>query len=436
MYPSSIAAASMTPFLPEEHVWKDWRARFISYIEAVEAKGSKRKLALLKFVGGKEINRLLTVLPSSVVPGVGLSVSLLHTDVYLEALSRLDDHFAEMKNIRLERSEFGALKQASSETARAFIVRLREKAERCEFTNLEERVQEAFIQGTNDEKVKRSAVRHEMSLQQLVNEATLNETMKQNNEKGDVVQRIETESKPVSQSMACYFCKKGGHLIGKCPSLTNICCYSCVQQGHTAARCSRYAKPISRKNSKESRFSPYSKSGANGQQENSAARGGLNTKPVSRENSKEGRSNPVDKSRKESVRSIEELSDEDEAPLEYLFFIEGSKFVECKIGGVNQRMVVDSGSRCNLIPKPIWELLKARKIRSLMMTTQSDRKFVGYGGESLKVAGMFHAKIELGTKKADARFYVMESGKECLLGIETAVALGAISFSKEIVSDP
>ena len=68
------------------------------------------------------------------------------------------------------------------------------------------------------------------------------------------------------------------------------------------------------------------------------------------------------------------------------------------------------------------------------MTPQSDRNFVGFDGCPLKVIGVFTALARLGAKSANARFYVMEEGKQCLMGLETAELLKAINFNAEAVS--
>ena len=106
-----------TPFLPPFDVtqttWIDWRRRLAAYCEAAAMESPERKIATMKFVSGSEITSLLEHLSPIVAPGEGLSVSLLHSDMFLEALFRLDDHFEEIENTRLERAEFAALAQKS-----------------------------------------------------------------------------------------------------------------------------------------------------------------------------------------------------------------------------------------------------------------------------------------------------------------------------------
>ena len=62
--------------------------------------------------------------------------------------------------------------------AKAFVVRISGKAERCEFNNTEERVQELLIQGCRDEKVRRAALHCSVELNDMVIEASLSDTFR------------------------------------------------------------------------------------------------------------------------------------------------------------------------------------------------------------------------------------------------------------------
>ena len=116
-----LSAPPFPPFDITQTTWIDWRRRLVAYCEAAAMESPERKLATLKFVGGSEITSLLEHLPPVVAPGEGLSVSLLHSDVFLEALFRLDDHFEEIKNTRLERAEFVALAQNRQNPIERFL---------------------------------------------------------------------------------------------------------------------------------------------------------------------------------------------------------------------------------------------------------------------------------------------------------------------------
>ena len=119
------------------------------------------------------------------------------------------------------------------------MVHIREKAKRCEFSNTDERVQEQFIKGCSDEKVKRRAVRRDMELSGMVNETSLNETFKEpRNRMISEVDRIilkvtKHSSNGRRDRRLCYFCRRAGHIVRDCMKLKDHRCEKCEREGQT-----------------------------------------------------------------------------------------------------------------------------------------------------------------------------------------------------------
>lgn len=221
--------------------FKEWREIFESYCQANDKTEPAVQLATLKYLGGLEICRLLRVLPPLNEENVGLSVSLIQQNEYSQAINKLDEHFEENRNTHLERAEFQAIQQHLSETARQFVIRLREKAARCEFQDAEERVQEQFVKGVKDDKVRRRAMRQNLSIQELVNEATLNETLSPAPMVQSSVNHIRSgDKKGPGRGVtggSCHHCRRPGHVIRDCPDRKAVTCYTCGLKGHTSRRC-------------------------------------------------------------------------------------------------------------------------------------------------------------------------------------------------------
>lgn len=93
-------------------------------------------------------------------------------------------------------------------------------------------------------------------------------------------------------------------------------------------------------------------------------------------------------------------------------------------------MIIDSGSKSNIIDNRTWNLLKRRKIKIIKQTKTSNKKFLPFPSNiPLTVVGCFEAEIKVGNKKENATFYVIKSGLKSLLGKETAMSLGILKIN-------
>lgn len=89
--------------------------------------------------------------------------------------------------------------------------------------------------------------------------------------------------------------------------------------------------------------------------------------------------------------TVQNVSDEE---VNYVFHISTagkSNEVICKIGGVNTSVVIDSGSRYNLLDESKWLQLKVMRIRVAKQNMECEKIFKAYGGYQLTVIGTFEA---------------------------------------------
>lgn len=103
---------------------------------------------------------------------------------------------------------------------------------------------------------------------------------------------------------------------------------------------------------------------------------------------------------------------------------EKSGMVLVDIGGVQIQMMIDSGSRCNIIGKKDWERLKREKVKCTSEKTTT--RLYPYGQrEPLSMLGKFTASIKVAKNKHmnDVEFYVFDGNGVPLLGKDTAEKL-------------
>lgn len=130
-----------------------------------------------------------------------------------------------------------------------------------------------------------------------------------------------------------------------------------------------------------------------------------------------------------------ELADKNEND-DYVFslFTEGQSEnqIWCKIGGVEVKVVIDSGTRYNVVDRQSWAELKANNITTIMRQKKVDIGFRSYGGHRLSFQGMFEAIVEVGPEQQIAKFYVANEIGKLLLGYETAKLLKELKIGEDI----
>ncbi|XP_058814101.1 uncharacterized protein K02A2.6-like isoform X8 [Topomyia yanbarensis] len=98
-----------------------------------------------------------------------------------------------------------------------------------------------------------------------------------------------------------------------------------------------------------------------------------------------------------------------------------------------QKSLVDSGSDANLITNKAWESLKQRKLTVFKCVKGSNKVLRDYASDvPLTILGTFVTDVKVADKSIRAEFYVIEGGQRCLLGNNTAKALGILRVGLDI----
>ncbi|XP_055634002.1 uncharacterized protein K02A2.6-like [Toxorhynchites rutilus septentrionalis] len=327
--------------------------------------------------------------------------------------------------VAYERYVFRQMAQKPSERLSDFTLRLRIQAKRCDFLPnvLEEMIIDQITEKGNSDTLRMEILKRDVrSLNEIIALGTAMSESKvksmQMTNKGHayreevMVQSVKQQRRgnfvypsrtPVMNRgvlMTCHACGHPGHLKASkwCPAI-GIKCNRCHQNGHYAKFCSKFNQPQNQEPLHRHKRSFYE-----------AGRTDWHNPPAKR------------------IRTVTE-SNVDCQEDANIFYAMGRNVFHFRIGGVIVPMTIDSGADANIIPVHIWQQLKRVDVQAYDWSRQPDRILKAYASsEPLKVKGMFNAEIEAGDNTTKAKFYVVEGGKQCLLGEETARELQVLKI--------
>lgn len=238
--------------------WKVFRDAYADYVIAeLSQKEPEVQAATLKTNMGKECKQILNRL--------GLTAEeLKKTDTIL---TKLEAHFAPVRNILFERYRFHSAEQQPTETVDQFLIRLKHLAESCAFSNLQDdMVRDRLVLGCQDHEARARLFREkECTLAKAVEVLRVSEATRQqlkhiNDEVTDgqsinavKVQHSSTATSDQSQSNAtsrqrasttkakpCTYCGQK-HERNNCPAFGKQC-HQCGKLNHFKSVCRQQNK--------------------------------------------------------------------------------------------------------------------------------------------------------------------------------------------------
>lgn len=382
--------------------WERWKRALEIYFEATNTNDQNKKRAMLLHSGGMALQDIYFNIPGAHV------TDLDATHIYDTAIKKLDDYFSPKQSFLFERHIFRLMKQESDEKFEKFLIRLRRQSSKCNFAKENENLIDQIIEKCNSNKLRKNILilGDTATIEKIITEANSLETVeRQLNEFHDKqststsLNKIDTKTtkrfynkKEVDQ---CCRCGSNNHKsnCSSCPAI-NAICKKCGYKGHFLKHCKTRAKKR------------------------------INTNLSS-----------VNYNNKAKLTKAETPKNKEPTSVDYIFHIDDDATMDCQVGGISIKMLIDSGSRSNIINDETWEHMKKSKVIVSNQQKSSDKTFLAYGAKHpLKVLGSFNAKIKVGPKSLTTKFYVIENGSRNLLGKETAISLNVLKIGLDINS--
>lgn len=76
---------------------------------------------------------------------------------------------------------------------------------------------------------------------------------------------------------------------------------------------------------------------------------------------------------------IRTIKKKEPTSLEYTFHIDDDATINCQVGGVTINMLIDSGSKSNIINDKTWDFMKQSNVIVTKQQKSSDKNFMAYG---------------------------------------------------------
>lgn len=393
--------------------WERWKRAFTIYAESNEITDQSKLKSKLLHLGGLELQDVFFA-----IPGADVQQNEEKTlNVYDTAITKLNEQFSPKRNSVFERHIFRTMKLDDGETFDRFMIRLRNQADKCAFGETADQSKEINLKDKIIDiapfEVKKKLLEKEMKLEDMISLYNVHCQIKAQSEAMGLDKRF-SSVQAVSTNE-----------IERRQNKNNLKCFNCNLFGHISYDCRR-----PKQSPRDNKFQQKCvKCGSVGHSTFNCWKGGKRL--ASDGNQRPGSSKRF---RGSSVRQIDSMESElNEAEEEFIANVgvetDDDELINCEVAGCKIRMLIDSGSKYNMVDELTWRYLRANcEILNVRYSTNKlFRAFATH--ELLKVKGIFEAKVVIPETQAEtiATFYVIEKAEMSLLGKLTATRLGVLS---------
>lgn len=391
-----------------------WKRNFGFCVTAAKVTDSTEKRDLFLALSGVEMQDVVHNIPGALVTKTN------EIDPYETLIKKLDEYFAPQRHSILERHLFWKLKQSADETDDKFLLRLTSEASKCNFGKNESEsreiaVMDKFLSCVSSNVKERLLQESDLNLMEMTRKVKAYQASKAAVEAmGSQGQRQFPSTSTNINAMRyrtrrrCSRCGRDEHKQNESCPAEGMNCSKCGLRNHFAVCC----------RTRPENFSKYGR-----KRSQNVALGASRSEGL-----------PYKRSKIFSIddEEVDQNVDDQEGPTNYIRFLgEGDEMMLVSIGNVMIEMLVDSGSKYNIIDGSTYEYLKMNNDKFEKRLKQADRVFSGYAQKQrLHVKGKFSAKIVISDKGRElttiADFYVIPQGHQPLLGRDTAQTLGVL----------
>ncbi|XP_053956201.1 uncharacterized protein K02A2.6-like [Anastrepha ludens] len=388
--------------------WEKWLRSFTLYLQSEDIKDAVKQKSKLLHLGGPQLQEVIFNTPGALVEADAEN----KVDVFKVLVEKLNNYFTPKRNSTFERHLFRSIAPLEGEPFNKFLLRLRHQSSKCCFGETKSEIEDIalkdkIIDSWASVDLRKRLLEKEQSLNEIIETCQINEQIQKQSQSmiskqdSEVVNKVySTMQKGRRGGGECSRCGQLGHVSfdTNCPAKKSKC-NKCGLAGHYARKCR--TKGLKRKHEEAG-------SGASKQR----------------------------KFQPSKVRCIGKLEDDfsDNSGEYDCLQVETStlmnEFIKCNIGGHEVTMIIDSGSRFNLLSQQAWDELESSKAIRWNIRTETVNQFKAYAANQLlKVLYVFEAPV--GVRKQSekiATFYVIKDGKQSLLGRDTAIQLKVLQL--------
>lgn len=425
--------------------WRNWLRGFEIFAKANKIEDNETKRDWLLHFAGLQVQNIYFNLPQEPEVEIEQRCGPLAAgyvpftkDPYSNTVIKLESFFAPKQNISYERHVFRKMKQEKTERIDSFVMRLRIQANKCEFyEKLDDNIKDQITSGCECDKLRRKILERDdnVTLDAVLKIARIGEAVREQQKEFTNKSKLKEDTSETTaevceitnrksfnnrrntnanqngkfnQNIDCGRCGLKGHkqFDQKCPAKGKECA-KCGKMDHFARKCLTKSFNFRKRNQ-------------TGNDNDSSA-----TK-VKREEKQEN--NAIQLVEHDQFDKYDDYEDVfcDTTPSD-------ANKIWCKVGGIEIKVVVDSGTRYNIVDRETWTELKGKNVQTLNRQKEVDIGFMAYGGHSLKFLGMFEAVIQVANnKQMVAKFYVANEFGKFLLGFETAIALDVLKIGSSV----
>lgn len=422
----NITSNAVTTF----EAWNKWKRSLSYFIDSKAIKDALQKKAILLHKGGPALQEIFASLEK-----VHEAEALAAKDQFAFALNILDTHFRPTVNRSYERYMFRLIRQ-DSDSIEQYVVRLRQQADNCNFTDVNQEIADQIIFGTSRPEFRTKILENRLeSLDKIVELGKLLESVSlqsrqlaetdqgsSNVSSTDTVAKISsvvrpTKREPAYRGKPCSACRSRRHEVNSddCPAKEGTC-YRCDKRGHFANCCPKRRRPSSAERKNSSRNSSY-----------------RNSRPKEREG---------DTGKKDEVKLVKPGSAIDSSDdSDYAFAISQPVLpqqlrenrVRLTVGGVPISVYVDSGSSRAVFDAHTWSALRRSGVK--FQNAEINRNLFPYGkARPLDVRRAVYLQFNSSSASVVVKAYILAESEgrcEAILGSRAAKQLGILRVGEK-----